>query len=59
MVQSFDRAFAGSGVHIGLIHVCGQVAPGNKVLNPGTIAERTVAFWEAGRGVEVKIEEEE
>ncbi|KAF1850978.1 NAD(P)-binding protein [Cucurbitaria berberidis CBS 394.84] len=58
MVLSFSRAFTGSGVHIGLIHVEGVVAPENKVLNPKTIAERTVAFWEGGNGVDVNIKEE-
>jgi hypothetical protein len=48
MVQSFKRAFDDSGVQIGLISVEGVVAPENKVLNPVTIAERTVAFWEKG-----------
>jgi hypothetical protein len=48
MVQSFRRAFDDSGVQIGLISVEGVVAPENKVLNPVTIAERTVAFWEKG-----------
>ncbi|EOA89380.1 hypothetical protein ACJQWK_09400 [Exserohilum turcicum] len=57
MVESFYRAFGDSGVHIGLIHVGGQVAPQNKVLNPATIAERTVAFWESGKGVAVNINE--
>ena len=32
MVESFNRAFSDSGVHIGLIHVEGSVAPENKVL---------------------------
>ncbi|CAO2649500.1 Nn.00g068850.m01.CDS01 [Neocucurbitaria sp. VM-36] len=58
MVQSFDRAFTGSGVHIGSIHVGGAVAPENKVLNPKTIAERTVAFWEGGQGLDIHINEE-
>jgi hypothetical protein len=42
MVESFNRAFSDSGVHIGLIHIEGSVAPENKVLNPKTIAERTL-----------------
>jgi hypothetical protein len=46
MVQSFARAFAESGVQIGLVSVEGVVAPENKVRNPKTIAEMTVAFWE-------------
>ncbi|KAI4923109.1 uncharacterized protein J4E92_007862 [Alternaria infectoria] len=58
MVESFSRAFSDSGVHIGLIYVEGVVAPENKVLNPKTIAERTVKFWEDGEGVGVHIKEE-
>jgi short-subunit dehydrogenase len=58
MVESFHRDFGDSGVHIGLIHVEGTVAPENKVLNPKTIAERTVAFWEVGEGVSTHIKEE-
>jgi hypothetical protein len=46
MVQSFARAFEGSGVQIGFVSVEGTVAPENKVLNPTTIAERAVGFWE-------------
>jgi hypothetical protein len=48
MVQSFARAYEGSGVQIGLVSVEGVVAPENKVLNPKTIAERAVGFWESG-----------
>jgi len=58
MVQSFNRAFTESGVHIGLINVEGVVRPENKVLNPKTIAERTVAFWEGGKGLDLSIKEE-
>lgn len=58
MMQSFNRAFAESGVHIGSIHVEGVVAPENKVLNPKTIAKRIVAFWESGKGLETNIKEE-
>jgi hypothetical protein len=57
MVQSFNRAFSDRGVHIGLVHVEGAVAPKNKVLNPKTIAERTVAFWESGEGIGINIRE--
>ncbi|OAL51031.1 short-chain dehydrogenase/reductase-like protein SDR [Pyrenochaeta sp. DS3sAY3a] len=57
MVQSFNRAFSDSGVHVGLINVEGTVTPDNKVLNPKTIAERTVAFWEKGEGLDVSIKE--
>lgn len=57
MVQSFNRAFSDSGVHIGLINVEGTVTPDNKVLNPKTIAERTVAFWEKDEGLDVSIKE--
>jgi uncharacterized protein YigE (DUF2233 family) len=58
MVESFSRAFSDSGVHIGWIYAEGPVALENKVLNPKTIAERTVAFWEKGEGVGVNIKEE-
>jgi hypothetical protein len=58
MVESFNRAFSDSGVHVGLIHVEGTVAPENKVMNPKTIAERTVAFWEERKGIAVHIREE-
>ncbi|RAR14367.1 short-chain dehydrogenase/reductase-like protein SDR [Stemphylium lycopersici] len=57
MVESFHRAFSDSGVHSGLVHVGGAVAPKNKILNPATIAERTVAFWESGEGLAVNIKE--
>jgi hypothetical protein len=59
MVQSFSRAFSESGVHFGLIAVEGTVTPENKVLNPTTIAERAVEFWEKGPkgGLEVNIRE--
>jgi hypothetical protein len=46
MVQSFQRAFGDSGIHVGLISVEGSVTPENKVLNPTTIAEKAVEFWE-------------
>lgn len=55
MVQSFNRAFSEAGVHIGLISVGGAVKPENKVLNPKTIAERTVTFWENGSTGELEI----
>ncbi|RII10045.1 hypothetical protein CUC08_Gglean006035 [Alternaria sp. MG1] len=58
MVESFSRAFSDSGVHIGLIHVEGSVAPENKVLNPKTIAERTIEFWEGGKGLAVHVKED-
>jgi hypothetical protein len=58
MVESFSRAFSDSGVHIGLIYVEGVVVPENKVLNPKTIAERTVAFWQSGEGISINIREE-
>jgi len=48
LVDSLYREFSSSGVHVGLLHVEGVVAPENKVLNPKTIAERTVKFWEGG-----------
>ncbi|KAH8725265.1 hypothetical protein GQ44DRAFT_707436 [Phaeosphaeriaceae sp. PMI808] len=55
MVQSFNRAFGESGVHAALISVEGVVTPENKVLNPITIAERTVEFWEKGVVGELEI----
>ena len=58
MVESSSRAFSDIGVHIGLIHIEGSVAPENKVLNPKTIAERTIAFWEGKKGLAVHIKEE-
>ncbi|CBY01164.1 hypothetical protein IAQ61_012041 [Plenodomus lingam] len=58
MVESFARAWEGKGVHIGLVFVEGTVAPENKVLNPKTIAERTVAFWKEGKGLGINIKEE-
>ena len=58
MVESFNRAFSDSGVHIGLISVEGSVAPENKVLNPKTIAERTIEFWEGGKGLAVHVKED-
>ncbi|EFQ89014.1 hypothetical protein PTNB73_00220 [Pyrenophora teres f. teres] len=59
MVDSLSRAFSSSGVHVGLLHVEGVVAPENKVLNPKTIAERAVKFWEEGvaGGVRIRIRE--
>ncbi|KAF2028399.1 NAD(P)-binding protein [Setomelanomma holmii] len=59
MVQSFNRAFSESGVHAGLINCHGVVAPENKVLNPTTIAERAVEFWEKGvnGGLDLNIQE--
>ncbi|KAH9872623.1 hypothetical protein J1614_005016 [Plenodomus biglobosus] len=58
MVESFARAWEGKGAHVGLVFVEGSVAPENKVLNPKTIAERTVAFWKEGKGLGVHIKEE-
>lgn len=60
MVQSFHLAFAESGVHIGLVNVQGSVAEGNKVLNPGTIGEAVVGFWEGGGegGLDLNLKEE-
>ena len=55
MVQSFNRALSDSGVQIGLITVEGVVAPENKVLNPKTIAERIVEFWEKGAKDELEV----
>ena len=58
MVDSFRRYFGDGGIHFGLVHVEGTVAPENKVLNPETIAKRTVAFWEGGKGECINIREE-
>ncbi|KAH7074707.1 short-chain dehydrogenase/reductase-like protein SDR [Paraphoma chrysanthemicola] len=60
MVQSFHRAFSDKGVHVGLISVEGTVTAENQVLNPQTIAERTVEFWERGveGGLDVNLREE-
>ncbi|KAF1964442.1 NAD(P)-binding protein [Bimuria novae-zelandiae CBS 107.79] len=57
MVQSFNQAFAESGVHAGLISVEGVVAPENKNLNPKNIAEKTYAFYEAAEGLDIRIQE--
>ena len=58
-MESLNRAFSESGVHVGLLHVEGVVAPENKVLNPKTIAERAVKFWEdgVGGGLGIRIKE--
>lgn len=58
MVQNFNRAFTESGVHVGLVNVEGTVTPESKVLNPKTIAERVVAFWEGGEGLDLSIKED-
>ncbi|KAF2676717.1 short-chain dehydrogenase/reductase-like protein SDR [Lentithecium fluviatile CBS 122367] len=55
MVQSFNRAFGGSGIHVGLISVEGVVAPENKELNPVNIGEKVWEFFEGGEGLEVNI----
>jgi hypothetical protein len=55
MVQNFALAFKDSGVKIGVLSVEGEVKPENKVLNPKTIAERAVAFWEANKKEEVEV----
>jgi hypothetical protein len=57
MVQSFSRAFSDSGIHVGLVHVEGVVAPENKNLNPKNIAEKTWAFYESGEGLGVHVKE--
>jgi NAD(P)-dependent dehydrogenase (short-subunit alcohol dehydrogenase family) len=57
MVQSFALAFKDSGVKIGVLSVEGEVKPENKVLNPKTIAERAVGWWERGEGWEVSVKE--
>jgi hypothetical protein len=60
MVHSFYKQFKNEGVHCGLVSVEGWVGPDAKELNPGRIAERTVAFWESGveGGVDVRLREE-
>jgi hypothetical protein len=55
MVQSFALAFKDSGVKIGVLSVEGEVKPENKVLNPKTIAERGVGWWEGGERWEVTV----
>ncbi|KAF2654754.1 NAD(P)-binding protein [Lophiostoma macrostomum CBS 122681] len=57
MVQSFSRAFSDSGIHIGLIHVEGVVAPENKNRNPKNIARKIREFYESGEGLTVHIKE--
>lgn len=57
MVQSFNRAFAESGVHAGLISVEGVVESQNKNLNPANIAQQTWDFYAGGKGLEVNIKE--
>jgi hypothetical protein len=57
MVQSFAIAFKDSGVKIGVLSAEGQVKPENKVLNPKTIAERAVEWWEGCEGWEVTVKE--
>lgn len=57
-MDNFRRYFGDSGIHFGLIHVEGTVAPENKVLNPGTIAKRTMSFWESGKGECINIRED-
>lgn len=46
-------------MQIGLISVEGVVAPENKVRNPTTIAERTVAFWEEAPKDKLQIQIQE
>jgi NAD(P)-dependent dehydrogenase (short-subunit alcohol dehydrogenase family) len=58
MVQSFAKAYGESGVHCGLLTIEGVVDPGNKVLNPQNIAENAWAFWDKGKGLEVRLKEE-
>jgi hypothetical protein len=39
MVESLSRAYSDKGMHVGLIHVEGPVAPEARNLNPQSIAE--------------------
>jgi hypothetical protein len=55
MVEAFHREYKDSGVKIGLVSVEGVVAPENKILNPGNIAEKAVEFWEKGDKNEVQV----
>lgn len=57
MVQSFNLAFEGKGVHVGLVSVEGVVAPENKTLNPVNIAREAYEFYERGTGLDVRIQE--
>ncbi|KAL5421259.1 hypothetical protein PMIN04_005736 [Paraphaeosphaeria minitans] len=57
MMHAFNLAFGESGVHAGLINVGGVVAPESKNLNPKNIAKRAFAFFEAGEGLDVDINE--
>lgn len=60
LIQNISRAFPDSGVHFALINAEGIVNTENKVLNPRTIAQRAVAFWEGGvkSGLDCSIKEE-
>jgi hypothetical protein len=57
VIKSAQRTmvYKDSGVKIGLVSVEGVVAPENKVLNPGNIAEKAVEFWEKGDKNEVQV----
>ncbi|KAF2474230.1 uncharacterized protein BDR25DRAFT_340782 [Lindgomyces ingoldianus] len=54
-VITLKKAFADSGVFIGLVIVEGIVALEKEFLNPKNIAEKTWGFYEQGEGVDVKI----
>jgi len=56
-VIALNRAFADSGVHVGLVSVQGVVEAGNKVLSPENIAREVLGFWRRGQGVEINLEE--
>lgn len=56
-MQSFNLAFEGKGVHVGLVSVEGVVAPENKTLNPVNIAREAYEFYERGTGLDVRIQE--
>lgn len=47
LVLGLHEAFGGT-IRFGLVKVCGLVREDDGVLNPGSIAERAVEFWERG-----------
>lgn len=54
MMTSLNQAF-GKDVHIGVVKVCGNVAPENKYLNPTYIANKAVELYEQDKaGWELK-----
>jgi hypothetical protein len=59
MVESLSRAYSDKGMHVGLIHVEGPVAPEARNLNPQSITEVAWRFFERGEGLRVHIKEYE